>query len=65
MTMDKYELDKKIKKLEEILSALGGIHDDIDNLSSRLDDAIYDLEDMRSDLEAFGDELDKENKDGE
>lgn len=24
-----------------------------------------DLENLRSDLEAFGDELDKENKDGE
>lgn len=62
--MDKYELDKKIKKLEEILSELGGIHDDMDSLSSRLDDAIYDLENLRSDLEAFGDELDEENKDG-
>lgn len=58
--MDKHELDKRIRKLEEILSELGGIHDDTMGLKSRLDDAIYDLENLRSDLEAFGDELDKE-----
>lgn len=55
--MDKHELDKRIKKLEEILSELGGIHDDTVDLKSRLDDAIYDLENLRSDLEAFGDEI--------
>ena len=58
--MDKHELDKRIRKLEEILSELGGIHDDTMDLKSRLDDAIYDLENLRSDLEAFGDGLDKE-----
>lgn len=62
MTMDKYEFDKKIKKLEEILSKLGGIHDDMNFLRSRLDGAICELEDMRSDLEAFGDEISEENK---
>lgn len=64
--MDKYDLDKKIVKLEEILSELGGIREDMSFLSyikflrSRLDDVICELEDIRSDLEAFGDELDKE-----
>lgn len=61
--MDKYDLDKKIVKIEEILSDLKGIREDMDILSSRLDDAIYELEHMKSDLEAFGDELDEENKD--
>lgn len=61
--MNKYDFDKKIVKLEEILSELGGIREDIDILSSRLYDAIYDLENMKSDLEAFGDELEEENKD--
>lgn len=62
--MNKYDLDKKIVKLEEILSELGGIREDMDLLSSRLYDAIYELEHMRSDLETFSDELDEENKDG-
>lgn len=60
--MNKYDFDKKIVKLEEILSELGGIREDMDILSSRLYDAIYDLENMKSDLEAFNDELDEENK---
>lgn len=58
--MNKYDFDKKILKLEEILSELGGIREDMDILSSRLYDAIYDLENMRSDLEAFNDELEEE-----
>lgn len=58
--MNKYDFDKKIVKLEEILSELGGIREDMDLLSSRLYDAIYDLENMRSDLEAFNDELEEE-----
>lgn len=58
--MDKYDLDKKIVKLEEILSELGGIREDMDLLSSRLYDAIYELERMKSDLETFNDELDEE-----
>lgn len=58
--MNKYDFDKKIVKLEEILSELGGIREDMDILSSRLYDAIYDLENMKSDLEAFNDELDEE-----
>ena len=58
--MDKHELDKKIRKLEEIRLELEGIHDDTMDLKSRLDDAIYDLENLRSDLEEFGDGLDKE-----
>lgn len=62
--MNKYDLDKKLVKLEEILSELGGIREDMDLLSSRLYDAIYELEHMRSDLETFSDELDEENKDG-
>ena len=61
--MDKYDLDKKIIKLEEILSELGGIREDMNILSSRLYDAIYELERMKSDLETFNDELDEENKD--
>ena len=60
--MDKYDLDKKIVKLEEILSDLKVIREDMDILSSRLYDAIYELETMRSDLETFSDELDEENK---
>ena len=59
--MDKYDLNKKIVKLGEILSELGGIREDMDILSSRLYDAIYELERMRSDLETFSDEFDKEN----
>ena len=62
--MNKYDLDKKIVKLEEILSELGGIREDMDILSSRLYDAIYELENMRSDLEAFDDEIDEENENG-
>lgn len=58
--MDKYDLDKKIVKLEEILSELGGIREDMDLLSSRLYDAVYELENMKSDLEAFGDEFEEE-----
>ena len=61
--MDKYDLDKKIVKLNEILSDLKGIREDMDILSSRLYDAIYELETMRSDLETFSDELDEEDKD--
>ena len=61
--MDKYDFDKKIVKLEEILSELGGIHEDMNFLRSRLDDAIYELENMKSDLETFNDELDEEDKD--
>lgn len=61
--MDKYDLDKKIVKLEEILSNLRSIYEDVNMLRSRLDDAIYELEHMKSDLEAFSDELDEENKD--
>ena len=61
--MNKYDFDKKIVKLNEILSDLRGIHEDMDILSSRLYDAIYELENMRSDLETFSDELDEENKD--
>ena len=60
--MDKYDLDKKIVKLEEILSNLRGIYEDVNFLRSRLDDAIYELEHMKSDLEAFGDELEEENE---
>ena len=60
--MDKYDLDKKIVKLEEILSNLRGIYEDVNFLRSRLDDAIYELEHMKSDLETFSDELDEENK---
>ena len=63
--MNKYDFDKKIVKLEEILSELGGIREDIDILSSRLYDAIYELKDMKSDLETFSDELDEEDKDDE
>ena len=63
--MDKYDLDKKIVKLNEILSDLKGIREDVDILSSRLYDAIYELETMRSDLETFSDELDEEDKDDE
>ena len=59
--MDKYDFDKKIIKLGEILSDLKGIRKDMDILSSRLYDAIYELERMRSDLETFSDEFDKEN----
>ena len=51
--MNKYDFDKKIVKLEEILSELGGIREDMDILSSRLYDAIYDLKNMKSDLEAM------------
>lgn len=58
--MDKYDLDKKIVKLEEILSNLRGIYEDVNFLRSRLDDAIYELENMKSDLETFNDELDEE-----
>ncbi len=61
--MDKYDFDKKIVKLEEILSELGGIREDMDILSSRFYDAIYELEHMKSDLETFSDELDEEDKD--
>ena len=67
--MDKYDFDKKIVKLEETISKLGCIREDMSFLSfikflrSRLDDAICDLEDIRSDLEAFGDEINEENKD--
>lgn len=61
--MDKYDLDKKIVKLEEILSNLRGIYEDVNFLRSRLDDAIYELENMKSDLETVSDELDEENKD--
>lgn len=61
--MDKYDLNKKIVKLGEILSELGGIREDMDILSSRLYDAVYELERMGSDLETFSDELDEENKD--
>lgn len=61
--MDKYDLDKKIVKLEEILSNLRDIYEDVNMLRSRLDDAIYELEHMKSDLEAFNDELDEEDKD--
>ena len=60
--MDKYDLDKKIVKLEEILSNLRGIYEDVNFLRSRLDDAIYELENMKSDLETFNDELDEENE---
>ena len=63
--MNKYDLDKKIVKLEEILSDLRGIREDMDILSSRLYDAIYELEHMKSDLETFNDELDEEDKDDE
>ena len=63
--MDKNDLDKKIIKLNEILSDLRGIREDMDILSSRLYDAIYELEVMRSDLETFSDELEEENKDDE
>lgn len=35
----------------------------MDLLSSRLYDAIYELEHMKSDLETFSDELDEEDKD--
>ena len=63
--MDKYDLDKKIVRLEEILSNLRGIYEDVNFLRSRLDDAIYELEHMKSDLETFSDELDEENKDDE
>lgn len=58
--MNKYDFDKKIVKLNEILSDLRGIREDMDILSSRLYDAIYELENMRSDLETFNDELDEE-----
>ena len=58
--MDKYDLDKKIVKLEEILSNLRGIYEYVNFLRSRLDDAIYELENMKSDLETFNDELDEE-----
>lgn len=58
--MDKYDFDKKLEKLAKVLSELGGIHQEMTFLRSRLDEAIYDLENMRSDLEAFGDELDEE-----
>ncbi len=61
--MDKYDLAKKIVKLEEILSDLRGIREDMDILSSRLYDAIYELEHRKSDLETFNDELDEEDKD--
>ena len=61
--MDKYDLNKKIVKLEEILSELRDIRTDMDILSSRFYDAIYELEHMKSDLETFGDELDEEDKD--
>lgn len=61
--MNKYDLDKKLVKLEEILSDLRGIREDMDILSSRLYDAIYELEHMKSDLETFNDELDEEDKD--
>lgn len=58
--MNKYDFDKKIVKLNEILSDLRGIREDMDILSSRLYDAIYELEHMKSDLEAFDDEIDEE-----
>ena len=61
--MDKYDLDKELVKLEEILSDLRGIREDMDILSSRFYDAIYELEHMKSDLETFSDELDEEDKD--
>ena len=60
--MDEYDFDKKLEKLAEILSELGDIRKEMDFLSSRLYDSIYDLENMRSDLEAFGDELDEDKK---
>ena len=53
--MDQYDLDKKVVKLEEILSELGGIYEDMSLLRSRFEDVICELEDMMSDLEAFGD----------
>lgn len=59
--MDKCELDKKLKKLVEILSAFGDIYEDMRLLRLRLADTIYELENMRSDLEAFGDEINKGN----
>lgn len=58
--MNKYDFDKKIVKLNELLSDLRGIREDMDILSSRLYDTIYELENMRSDLETFSDELDEE-----
>ena len=61
--MDKYDLDKKIVKLEEILSELADIRREMDIQSSHLYDAINELENMKSDLETFSDELDEEDKD--
>ena len=63
--MNNYDFDKKIVKLNVILSDLRGIREDMDILSSRLYDAIYELEHMKSDLETFSDELDEENKDAQ
>ena len=60
--MDKYDFDKKLKKLAKILSELGDIHCEMDSLKSRLCGDIYNLEDMRSDLEAFSDEVKKEQE---
>lgn len=60
--MDKYDFDKKLKKLAEILSAFGDIYEDMRLLRLRLADTIYELENMRSDLEAFSDELDKDKE---
>lgn len=60
--MDKYEFGKTIRNLEETLSRLGGIYDNVKILVSCIGDAIYDLENMRSDLEAFGDEISEDNK---
>lgn len=61
--MDKHELDKTVEELAEILSTLSDILDDTRRLRLRISDTMYDLENMRSDLEAFGDDLDEENED--
>lgn len=59
--MNKYDNDKKLDTLVKLFAELGGIQYEMNSIKSRLDEAIYGVETVRSDLESFIDEISKEN----
>lgn len=58
--MNKSETDKKLDPLAKLFAELGGIQYEMNFIKSRLEEAIYEVDTMKADLESFIDEISKE-----
>lgn len=58
--MNKSDIDKKLDTLAKLFAELGGVQYEMNSIKSRLNEAIYEVETVRADLESFIDKISKE-----